>query len=124
LQHETRSNYLNLDLDDTSNLFSCKDLRDSDFQDTIVKVLCLGKSFQISIREKFGLKENDDVTGQFIPTIFNEETDFLCGNNMDVLKRHYMKCYWKVRRDFLDYLEDSMSIDSLIVATILIAFGK
>jgi hypothetical protein len=56
----------NLDLDDISNLFSRKDLCDSDFQDTTVKVLCLGKSFQISIREKCGLKENDDVTDQFI----------------------------------------------------------
>jgi hypothetical protein len=108
----------NLDLDDISNLFSRKDLRDSDFQDTIVKVLCLGNCFQISIREKCGLKENDDVTDQFIPSTFNEETDFLSGNNMDVLKRHYMKCYWKVRKDFLDYLEDSMSQDSLIGSTI------
>jgi hypothetical protein len=83
----------NLDLDVISNLFSRKDLRDSDFQDTIVKVLCLGKRFQISIREKCGLKENDDVTDQFIRSTFNEETDFLSGNNMDVLKRHYMKCY-------------------------------
>jgi hypothetical protein len=67
----------NLDLDGISNLFSCKDLRDSDFQDTIVKLLCLGKGFQISIREKYGLKENDDVTDQFIPSTFNVETDFL-----------------------------------------------
>jgi hypothetical protein len=62
-----------LDLDDISNLFSSKDLRDSDFQDTIVKVLGLGKGFQISIREKRGLKENDDVTDQFIPTTLMEK---------------------------------------------------
>jgi hypothetical protein len=37
---------------------------------------------------------------------------------MDVLKLRYMKCYWKVRKDFLDYLEDSMSQDSLIGSTI------
>jgi hypothetical protein len=108
----------NLDLDDICNLFSRKDLSDSDFQDTIVKVLCLGKSFQISIREKYGLKENNDVTDQLIPSTFNEETDFLSGNNMDVLKRHYMKCYWEVRKDFLDYLDDSMSQDSLIDSTV------
>jgi hypothetical protein len=82
----------NLDLDDISNLFSREDLHDSDFQDTIVKVLCLGKSFQISIREKCELKENDGVTDQFKPSTFIEETDFLSGNNMDVLKRRYMKC--------------------------------
>jgi hypothetical protein len=92
----------NLDLDDISNLFSRKDLCDSDFQDTIVKVLCLGKSFQISSWEKCGLKENDDVTDQLIPTTFNEETEILSGNNMDVLKCHYIICYWKVRKDFLD----------------------
>ena len=31
----------NLDLEDVGNLFSRKDLRDSNFQDTIIKVLCL-----------------------------------------------------------------------------------
>jgi hypothetical protein len=29
-----------------------------------------------------------------------------------------MTFYWKVRKDFLDYIEDSMSHDSLIVSTI------
>ena len=33
-----------------SNLLSRKDLRDSNFQDTIMKVLCLGKCFQILIK--------------------------------------------------------------------------
>jgi hypothetical protein len=41
----------NLDLDDISKLFSRKDLLDSDFQDTIVKVLCLGKSFKFQIEK-------------------------------------------------------------------------
>jgi hypothetical protein len=34
-----------LELDELSGLFSRRDLRDSSFQDTIIKVLCLGKSF-------------------------------------------------------------------------------
>jgi hypothetical protein len=33
----------NLELDELSSLFSRRDLRDSSFQDTIIKVLCLGK---------------------------------------------------------------------------------
>jgi hypothetical protein len=32
----------NLELDELSSLFSRRDLRDSSFQDTIIKVLCLG----------------------------------------------------------------------------------
>ena len=48
----------NLDLHDVSNLFSRKDLRDSAFQYTIVKVLCLGKCFQILIEEKSGLNQD------------------------------------------------------------------
>jgi hypothetical protein len=108
----------NLGLDDISTLFSCKDLRDSSFQDTIIKVLCLGKCFQISIREKFGLKEDVGIAEQQIPTTFNEETDFLGEDNMSSLKRHYMSCYWKVHKDFLDYVEDSMSCDFLIGSTI------
>jgi hypothetical protein len=35
----------NLELDELSSLFSRRDLQDSSFQDTIIKVLCLGKSF-------------------------------------------------------------------------------
>jgi hypothetical protein len=53
-----------------------------------------------------------------IPTTFNEETEFLSDSNTNSLKRHYMKFYWKVRKDFLDYIEDSMSHDSLIGSTI------
>jgi hypothetical protein len=35
----------NMELDELRSLFSRRDLRDSSFQDTIIKVLCLGKSF-------------------------------------------------------------------------------
>jgi hypothetical protein len=35
----------NLELDELRSLFSRRDLRDSSFQGTIIKVLCLGKSF-------------------------------------------------------------------------------
>jgi hypothetical protein len=53
-----------------------------------------------------------------IPTTFNEETEFLSVSNTNSLKRHYMTFYWKVRKDFLDYIEDSMSQDTLIGSTI------
>ena len=51
----------NLDLHDVSNLFSRKGLRDSNFQDTIIKVLCLGKCFQILIKEKSGLNQDQII---------------------------------------------------------------
>jgi hypothetical protein len=53
-----------------------------------------------------------------IPTTFNEETEFLSDSNLNSLKRHNMTFYWKVRMDFLDYIEDSMSHDSFIGSTI------
>jgi hypothetical protein len=37
-----------LELDELSSLFSRKDSRDSSFQDTIIKVLCLGKYFLLN----------------------------------------------------------------------------
>jgi hypothetical protein len=37
---------------------------------------------------------------------------------LNSLKRHYMKFYWKVRKDFSVYIEDSIIHDSLIVSTI------
>jgi hypothetical protein len=59
-----------------------------------------------------------------IPTTFNEETEFLSDSNTNSLKLHYTKFYWKARKDFLDYIEYSMSHDSLIGSTISNRFKK
>jgi hypothetical protein len=108
----------NLELDELSTLFSRRDSRDSSFQDTIIKVICLGKSFLNLIKENHGLNEDDTIAEHMIPTTFNEETEFLSESNTNSFKRHYMTFYWKVRKDFLDYIEDSMSHDSFIGSTI------
>ena len=84
----------NLDLHDVSNLFSLKDLRDSAFQDTIMKVLCLGKCFQIFIKEKSGLNQDQVLQELLIPSTFQEETYFLDEGSMLLLKNHYVGCYW------------------------------
>jgi hypothetical protein len=70
------------------------------------------------IKENHGLNENDVIAEHMIPTTFKEETEFLSDSNLDGLKRHYMTFCWKLRKDFLDYIEDSMSHDSLIGSTI------
>jgi hypothetical protein len=84
----------NLELDELSSLFSHRDLRDSTFQDTIIKFLCLGKSILNLIKENHGLNEDDVIAEHMIPTTFNEETEFLSDNNTNSLKRHYMTFYW------------------------------
>jgi hypothetical protein len=61
----------NLKLDELSSLFSRRDLRDSSFQDTIIKILCLGKSFLNLIKENHGLHEDDIIAEQMVPTKFN-----------------------------------------------------
>jgi hypothetical protein len=91
----------NLELDELSSLFSRKALKDSSFQDTIIKVLCLGNSFLNLIKENHGLHEDDDITEYMIPTKFNEETEFLSDSNLNSLKRHYMTFHLKVRKNFL-----------------------
>jgi hypothetical protein len=53
-----------------------------------------------------------------IPTAFNEETELLNDSNLNSLKRQYMTFYMNVLKDFLDYIEDSMSNDPLIGCTI------
>jgi hypothetical protein len=53
-----------------------------------------------------------------IPTTFNEETEFLSYSNLNSLKRHCVKFYWKVGKDYLDYIEDPMSHASVIGSTI------
>jgi hypothetical protein len=108
----------NLELDELSSLFLYKYLRDSSFQDTIIKILCLGKSLLNLIKENHRLNEDDINAEHMIPTTFNEETEFLSDSNTNSLKIHYMTFYWKVRKDFFDYIEDSMSHDSLIGSTI------
>jgi hypothetical protein len=70
------------------------------------------------IKENHRLNEDDVIAEFMIPATFNEETEFLSDSNLNSLKRHYMKFYWKIRKDFLDYIEDSMSHDSLIGSTI------
>jgi hypothetical protein len=114
----------NLELDELSRLFSRRDLRDSSFQDTIIKVLRLGKSFLNLIKENHGLHEDDVIAKHMIPTTYNEETEFLSDNNTNSLISHYMTFYWKVRKDFLEYIEDSMSHDSLIGSTIFCCASK
>jgi hypothetical protein len=64
------------------------------------------------------LHEDDMIAEHMIPTTFHEETEFLSESNLNILKRHYMTFYWKLRKDFLDYIEDSMSHDSSIGSTI------
>jgi hypothetical protein len=108
----------NLELDELSSLFSRRDLRGSNFQDTIIKFLCLGRSFLNLIKENHGSHEDNVIAEHMISTTFNEQTEFLSDSNANSLKRHYMTFYWKVRKDFLDYIEDSMSHESLIGYTI------
>jgi hypothetical protein len=114
----------NLELDERSSLSSRRDLRDSSLQDTIIKVLCLGKSFYNLIKENHGLHEDDVIAEHMIPTTFNEETEFFNDSNLNNLKRHHMTFYWKVCKDLLVYTDDSMSYDSLIGSTISNRFKK
>jgi hypothetical protein len=101
-----------LDFHDVVNLFPRQDLRESVFQDSVIKVLCLGQSFKLLIKENAGLDEQTDVAKSLIPSTFEEET------GMSKLKEYYMANYWKMRKDFLDYLEDFVTQDSLIGSTI------
>ena len=107
-----------LDLYEVGNLFSRQDLRDSAFQDSIIKVICLGKCFKILIKEKSGLDEHANVTEKLIPSTFEEETNLLNTDGISILKNHYMTHYWHIRKEFLNYLEDFLTQDSLIGSTI------
>ena len=107
-----------LDFHDNVNLFPRQDLRESVFQDSVIKVLCLGRSFKLLIKEKAGRDEQTDVAKSLIPSTFEEETSFLDEDGMSKLKEYYMASYWKMRKDFLDYLEDFMTQESLIGSTI------
>jgi hypothetical protein len=92
-------------------MFNATNLCDNS-KSLIIRFLCLGKSSLNSIKENHGLNEDDVIAEHMIPTSFNGETEFLSDSNTNSLKRHYMTFYWKVRKDFLDYIDCSMSNDS------------
>jgi hypothetical protein len=56
------------------------------------------------IKENHGLHEDDVIAEHMIPTTFHEETEILSDSNLNSLKLHYMTFYWKVRKDFLDWI--------------------
>jgi hypothetical protein len=61
-----------LKLDELCSLFLRKDLRYSSFQDTIIKVLFLGKSIFNLIKENIGLQVDDDIADLIIIITFSE----------------------------------------------------
>jgi hypothetical protein len=99
-------------------MFSRQDLRDSVFQDSIIKVICFGKCFKMLIKEVNQLGDDADVAEQLIPSTFEEETNLLSTENIEILRTHYMAHYWRIRKDFLNYLEDFTTQDSLIGSSI------
>jgi hypothetical protein len=74
--------------------------------------------FQICNKEKTGLEEQADVVKSVITSSFEEATSFLDADGMSKLKEHYLVCYWQTRKDFLDFLEDFMTQDSITGSTI------
>jgi hypothetical protein len=105
-------------LQDVVNLFSRLDLRIPNFQDAVIKTLCLGKCFKLLVKEKYGLGERDEVPEKLIPSTFSDENVFLESDNMVILNRHYTNCNLKLRKELLNYLEDLMTQDSWIGFTI------
>jgi hypothetical protein len=77
------------------HLFPRQDLRESVFQDSLIKVLFLGRSFKLLIKENAGLDEQTatDTAKNLIPSTFEEETSFLDEDRMSKLKEYYMAHY-------------------------------
>jgi hypothetical protein len=65
-----------------------------------------------------GLDNNADVAEQLIPSTFEEETNILSTENIETFRIHYIARYWQIRKDFLNYLEDFTTQDSLIGSSI------
>jgi hypothetical protein len=76
----------------------------------------LGGSFKLLIKENAG--RDEDVAKSLIPSTFEEETSFLDEDRMSKQEVYYIVNYWKMRKDFLDNLEDFVTQESLIGSTI------
>jgi hypothetical protein len=112
------------ELHDATSLFYHQDLKDPNFQYSIIKILCLGKCFKLVLREIHGLGEHDNIPIKLIPLTFSEENKFLDSDNMLILKRHYRKCYLQLRKELLDHLEDLITQDSLVGSTVSTRYKK
>jgi hypothetical protein len=106
------------DLHDITSSFSRQDLSDPNFQDSIIKILCLGKCFKLVFKEIHGLEEHDNIPVKLIPSTFSEENTFLDADSLLILKRHYMKYNTQLCKELLDHLEDLMTQDSLVGSTV------
>jgi hypothetical protein len=73
-------NLFNLESDKLRSLFSQEDF--TNFFNTVVKFLCLRKSFLPIIQEIHGLHQDDDIAEHMIPTAFNKEEELLNDNNI------------------------------------------
>jgi hypothetical protein len=60
------------DLHDITSLLSRQNLRAPNFQDSIIKILCLGKCFKLVLKEIHGLGEHDNIPVKLIPSTFSE----------------------------------------------------
>jgi hypothetical protein len=83
----------NLEHHEFGNLFSRQDFRDSVFQDSIIKVLCLGEFFKLLIKEKFELHEHIELPDKLILSTFEDETNLLDSDTMLILNLHYIIHY-------------------------------
>jgi hypothetical protein len=64
------------------------------------------------------LSEHIEVLNKSIQSTFEEETNMLDSDPVLIFKRHYVTQHRQLRMEFLNYLDDSMTHDSLIVSTI------
>ena len=64
------------------------------------------------------IKSRSSSTRAVNPIYLSRRNRLLDEGSMLLLKNHYAACYWLLRKSFLDYLEDSISQDSLIGSTI------
>jgi hypothetical protein len=90
---------------DVIDLFPRQDVWDSNFQDAIIQILCLGKCFKLLIQRTNDKGEHYEVPEKLIPT-FSGENESLGSDNMGIIKCHYTKCYIQIRR-----LDDARFVD-------------
>ena len=75
-----------------------------------MKVLCLGKCFQLSIKEKSDLSKDEGLPSHLIPTTFKEETSIFEDEGILMLKQVYFSSYWQLRKNFLDLVENLLML--------------
>ena len=112
---ETIEAFINLDcmpMEELLQFFPRRDLRKESFQDVVLYGLCLGSSFHTFLRQQSHVGHQEQLPRRDIPSTLEDTETFLHSVDVNTIVRLYKQCYWRMRTQWLNFLDDNLPTDS------------